>query len=120
MSSVKPKDTWAGPRTEEPWKSLVNNYSVKKIQDELVAKISVGTYEIPTTRPVSSSELQRDDWFDFEEENDEDEKSAAITEDADPPADEVEVEVEVEDEDEADEKKAAKEEATEKEGDEEE
>ncbi|KAG3010783.1 hypothetical protein PC121_g14998 [Phytophthora cactorum] len=62
MSSVKPKDTWAGSRTEEPWKSLVNNHSVKKIQNELVDKISAGTYEIPTTRPVSSSKLQREDW----------------------------------------------------------
>ncbi|KAG3088113.1 hypothetical protein PI124_g17143 [Phytophthora idaei] len=57
MSSVKPKDTWVGPRTEEPWKSLVNNYSVKKIPDKLVTKISAGTYEIPTTRLASSSEI---------------------------------------------------------------
>ncbi|KAG3079862.1 hypothetical protein PI125_g20604 [Phytophthora idaei] len=73
MSSVKPMDTWAGSRTEEPWKPLVNNYNINQIQDVLVTKISAGTYEIPTARPESSTELQREDWPDFEEEDGEDE-----------------------------------------------
>ncbi|KAG2763007.1 hypothetical protein PC129_g20567 [Phytophthora cactorum] len=92
MSSVKPMDTWAGSRTEEPWKSLVNNYNIKQIQDVVVTKISAGTYEIPTARPVFSTELQRGDWSDFEDMDDEDEKPAAATEDTDPLADEEEVE----------------------------
>ncbi|KAG3241350.1 hypothetical protein PI124_g13779 [Phytophthora idaei] len=114
MSSVKPMDTWAGSRTEEPWKSLVNNYNIKQIQDVLVTNISAGTYEIPTARPVSSTELQREDWSDFEEEDDEDEKPAAATEDAGPPADKEEVK----DED-VDEEESAEEEAAEEEDDEE-
>ncbi|KAG2790222.1 hypothetical protein PC116_g16013 [Phytophthora cactorum] len=43
MSSVRPMDTWAGSRTEEPWKSLVNNYNIKQNQDVLVTKLSAGT-----------------------------------------------------------------------------
>ncbi|KAG3239265.1 hypothetical protein PI124_g15792 [Phytophthora idaei] len=85
MSSVKPMDTWTGSRTEEPWKSLVNNDNI-------------------------NAELQREDWPDFEEEDDEDEKPTAVTEDADPPANKGEVEDEEEDEEEADEEESAKEE----------
>ncbi|KAG2997059.1 hypothetical protein PC121_g20086 [Phytophthora cactorum] len=116
MSSVRPMDTWAGSRTEEPWKSLVNNYNIKQNQDVLITKLSAGTYEIPTARPVSSSELQREDWSAFEDEDDEDEKPAEATEDADPPADDEEVE----DEEEADEEESAEEEAAEEEDDDEE
>ncbi|RAW21218.1 hypothetical protein PC110_g22339 [Phytophthora cactorum] len=91
MSSVRPMDTWAGSRTEEPWKSLVNNYNIKQNQD-------------------------REDWSAFEDEDDEDEKPAEATEDADPPADDEEVE----DEEEADEEESAEEEAAEEEDDDEE
>ncbi|KAG2857326.1 hypothetical protein PC113_g10788 [Phytophthora cactorum] len=93
MSSVRPMDTWAGSRTEEPWKSLVNNYNIKQNQDVL-----------------------REDWSAFEDEDDEDEKPAEATEDADPPADDEEVE----DEEEADEEESAEEEAAEEEDDDEE
>ncbi|EEY62936.1 uncharacterized protein PITG_23021 [Phytophthora infestans T30-4] len=64
MSSTKPNVTWAGEKNEEPWQALVNNHAVKLAQDDIMAQITAGTYEVPTVRPPSGAERRRDEWSD--------------------------------------------------------
>ncbi|KAI9990475.1 hypothetical protein PInf_021477 [Phytophthora infestans] len=97
MSNMKSKASWSGARTEEPWKSLVINLEIKKLQDKLTPTIADGSYELPTPRLPSNKECSREDWSDFEEEPDEEEEKAAV-----PGDDEDEVQAAEEDDEAAD------------------
>ncbi|KAI9985837.1 hypothetical protein PInf_024613 [Phytophthora infestans] len=77
MSSTKPNVNWAGEKNEEPWQTLVNNHAVKLAQDDIMAQITAGTYEVPTVRPPSGTERRRDEWSEFEDEGEDEEKEAA-------------------------------------------
>lgn len=69
MSGRKPKDTWVGTKTEEPWKSLINSNRIKLIQDKLVGEPGSNSSNVPTSKPITLAESRRVNYSDFEEED---------------------------------------------------
>lgn len=76
QSLVTPKDTWVGSKSDEPWRTLISDATVKQTQLTVATELKNGTYQLPEVRGPTKTEVKRAEWSDLEEE-DEDETKAA-------------------------------------------
>jgi hypothetical protein len=84
-SSRKAKDTWAGPTTEDPWRTLVTSARIKTVQEQVLSALIDGTYVVPTSKAITKVEDRHVDWSDLDENDSDDEDTTKS--DADTPDD---------------------------------